>query len=134
MPRPKAETPKSTVAHVRLTVDEAKAFEAAVRKVGQVRSRVLRRAIREIVTCGPDLFDDGLEEFSRLRFELRAIGRNLNQITRAINAGKDEDLLHIERVAEEVNDRVGRVETQVSQLLQSTRRRWVRVLGDGPNA
>lgn len=128
MARPKAFDSKTAVTHVRLTAEEARAFEAAVRQVGQVRARVLRRAVREIITRSPDLFDDGLEEFSRLRFELRAIGRNLNQITRAINSGEEEDLQHIEAVTQAVSEQVGRIDERVSHLLMSTRRRWVRVL------
>jgi hypothetical protein len=127
MARPRARDPKTRSTRVRLTDAEFAAFEEAAQKIGTVRARVMRRAVREIITRGPDLFDDGLAEFNAMRRELAAIGRNLNQITRAINSGDEPELRHIEAVTMAVSDQVERVEGQVARVVKNARTRWVSV-------
>ena len=89
MPRPKTKPPKvrSRVAGIRLREDEWAGLTQLAADIGQPPSRIIRRLIREALTGGPDYFDDGLLELSRMRGELAAIGRNLNQLSRAANQG-----------------------------------------------
>ncbi len=89
MPRPKAASPKvrSQAVRVRLREEERAAFQQFAAQVGQTPSRIIRRLIREAITAGPDYFDDGLRELHRMRTELAAIGRNLNQLVRATHQG-----------------------------------------------
>ena len=89
MPRPKAKAPKvrSRAAAIRLREDEWAGLKELAATLGQPPSRIIRRLIREALTGGPDYFDDGLLELRRMRAELAAIGRNLNQLSRAANQG-----------------------------------------------
>ena len=85
--KPKA-APRSSMVHVRLHDPEAAALKALAENLGQSPSRIIRRLIREAITGGPDYFKDELVELSRMSRELAAIGRNLNQLSRAANRGE----------------------------------------------
>lgn len=89
MGRPKVKAPKvrSRAAAIRLREDEWTGLKDLAATLGQPPSRVMRRLIREAVTGGPDYFNDGVRELERLIRELAAIGRNLNQLSRAANQG-----------------------------------------------
>ena len=89
MPRPKAKAPKvrSKMAFVRLRAEEEAGLKELAATLGQPPSRIIRRLIREAVTGGPDYFNDGVHELERMSRELAAIGRNLNQLSRAANQG-----------------------------------------------
>ena len=89
MPRPKAKpgAVRSKMAFVRLRADEDAGLKKLAADLGQAPSRIMRRLIREALTGGPDYFDDGLLELRRMRTELAAIGRNLNQLARTANQG-----------------------------------------------
>ena len=83
-PRP---APRSGMVHVRLYVHEAAALKQLAAHLGQSPSRLIRRLIREAITGGPDYFKDELVDLRRVSRELAAIGRNLNQLSRAANQG-----------------------------------------------
>ena len=89
MPRPKAKpgAVRSKMAFVRLRAEEDAGLKKLAADLGQAPSRIMRRLIREALTGGPDYFDDGLLELRRMRTELAAIGRNLNQLARTANQG-----------------------------------------------
>lgn len=86
-PKSKPAAARSRVAFVRLREEEDAGLKELAATLGQPPSRIIRRLIREALTGGPDYFDDGLLELSRMRGELAAIGRNLNQLSRAANQG-----------------------------------------------
>ena len=56
--------------------------------LGETPSRIIRRLVREALNGGPDYFDDGLIDLRRMHRELASIGRNLNQMTKAVNRGR----------------------------------------------
>ena len=86
--RPRATTPKSEALRVRLITDEKEAFEALAASLEVSPSKLLRRMIHEAVGAGPALFDDGVVALVDAGNAVSAVGRNINQITRAINSGK----------------------------------------------
>lgn len=90
MGRPKVagQDRRSRVVGIRLREQEWAAFRQFAARIDQKPARVARRLIREAVTAGPDYFDDGLLELHRMRVELGAIGRNLNQLVRVANQGE----------------------------------------------
>ena len=90
MPRPKTKPPKvrSRAAAIRLREDEWAGLTQLAETLGQPPSRIIRRLIREAITGGPDYFNDGVSELERMISELAAIGRNLNQLSRAANQGR----------------------------------------------
>ena len=90
MPRPKSTPPKvrSRAAAIRLREEEWVGLQQLAETLGQPPSRIIRRLIREALNGGPDYFDDGVSELGRMISELAAIGRNLNQLSRAANQGR----------------------------------------------
>lgn len=93
MGRPKAnpQQRRSRMVHVRVREEEWAAFQRFATLIDQKPSRILRRLLREAITAGPDYFDDGLLELRRMRNELAAIGRNLNQLVRTAHQGAAVD-------------------------------------------
>ena len=89
MPRPKSKLSevRSRVVGLRLREQEWAGLKTLAAQLGQPPSRLLRRLLREALTGGPDYFTDELRELHRMRVELSAIGRNLNQLARAANQG-----------------------------------------------
>ena len=90
MGRPKSKPSEihSKMAGVRLREEEWAGLAQLAENLGETPSRVIRRLIREALTGGPDYFDDGLIDLRRMHRELASIGRNLNQMTKAVNRGQ----------------------------------------------
>ena len=86
-PKSNATEVRSRMAFVRLREAEWVGLKQLAAALDQPPSRIMRRLIREALTGGPDYFDDGLLELRRMRTELAAIGRNLNQLSRTANQG-----------------------------------------------
>ena len=100
MPRPKNrpdEGPSRSV-HVRLHPQELAGLTALGRALQLPPSRIHRRLIREAINGGPDYFDDGVHELRLTHVHLAAVGRNLNQLVKAVNRGDlvlSEDLYRV---------------------------------------
>lgn len=119
--------PVSATLHVRLSPDEHAAVNLLARRLGVPVSRLLRRAIREMATGGPDLFDDGVEALSRLAAGLSALDRTLR--TRAVLARGASDELQTVRAEVEM------VRSLLAALVHSSRSRWLPcTLGDATDA
>ena len=73
---------------MRLIDHEKAAFNALAETLGVPPSTLLRRMVREAVSAGPTLFKDDLGPVIDASNEVSAVGRNINQIARAINSGK----------------------------------------------
>ncbi len=78
---------KDEAVRTRIRSDEKKAFTRLANELGVTPSRLQRRLIREAINAEADLFDPGLGALSEASNQLRSVGRNLNQIARAVNAG-----------------------------------------------
>src|ERR1035438_7681767 len=75
-------------AHVRLHEIEDRALQQFVDHLGTTRSKLLKKIIRELIGLGPDLLDQEWKAFEDLVYQLAAVGRNLNQLLKAIHTGK----------------------------------------------
>lgn len=64
----------------RVMPDELAALKAVAAREGVTVSRLLRRAVREMVTGGPDFFDDGTALMSELAHELAEVQRELARL------------------------------------------------------
>ena len=78
---------KSEAVRVRLDEDEKEAFTRLADKLGVKPSILHRRLIKEAVDEGPEVFENELAALLDANVQLSAIGRNINQIARAINQG-----------------------------------------------
>ena len=76
---------------VRVTNDERAALEAVAAELGISMSEVVRRAAVALMGAGPTLDGDERDEVAHLTGELNAVGRNLNQVARALNSGRFRD-------------------------------------------
>ena len=73
-----AGAPFSEALRFRVTSEELAGIKAVATREGVTVSRLLRRAVREMVSGGPDFFDDGTAQMSELARELAAIQRLLS--------------------------------------------------------
>lgn len=78
---------KSEAVRVRLDKDEKDAFTRLADRLGVKPSILHRRLIKEAVDEGPEVFEKELAALLDANVQLSAIGRNINQIARAINQG-----------------------------------------------
>lgn len=86
-PKKRDTTAYSEVTRVRLRQAELAGLQALGKALGLSPSRIIRCLIREAINGGPDFFDNGEVELRTMRQHLTAIGRNLNQLARAVNRG-----------------------------------------------
>ena len=112
---------------IRLNVDEEKILlelAAALRETS--RSCVVRRMIRESGGQGPDLLGEGLHTFREGIRQQAAMGRNLNQIARALNGGRVPDIPINSQLLPAVSAQVAGLKTELIEIVLRSRHRWVR--------
>lgn len=82
-----AKRPKTAVLHVRLTAQEHEAFMGFCAHAQLTPSEAIRRFVREAAFLGPTFEGEARAEIVALTRQLRALGANLNQAVRHMNAG-----------------------------------------------
>jgi len=113
----------SRMSHVRLLESEHAQFEAAAKRLGQPRSMLLRRAVRDIIDRPANLLDQELGALAEAVYQLKAVGRNLNQLTYAVHLGK---VGMVEPAAlDAVRAAVIALDARVTDLIQKSRLRRV---------
>jgi hypothetical protein len=122
----------STAVQLRLTPAERTALRALASARGETVARLLRRAVREIVTGGPDLFDDGLKLLSETARQLAAAGRNLNQIAATLNSGDYAYGSDIANANRELRIAVNDTQARYADLVRASRERWLSVTAGPP--
>lgn len=110
----------------RLNESEAMAFNDCANHLGETRSRLLRKLVREFINHPyPDLLNN---EQAMIRVVIRylaGISRNLNQITAAINAGKLSHRNIDQGYLDEIKKHVDTVKNEFLKYLEITRKRLV---------
>lgn len=115
----------SRMAHVRLPVTEYEQFAIAAKRLGDTRSNLLRRAVREIIQQPANLLEKELAGLDEAVYQLKAVGRNLNQLTRAIHMGELKDGEIGAAVLEEIRLTVDQLDKRVAELIEKSRLRRV---------
>ena len=114
--------------NTRLTDEEDHGLAAVQKKRNVTRARLLRKLIRELIGQGPDLLPDELKSFREAVRQVGALGRNLNQAVRAMNAGKagaaDLDAESLKTLL----DSVHQLEEELVRVVNRSRKRWVEAL------
>jgi len=127
MGRPKrraADGPSQSV-HVRLHPQERAGLQALGQALQLPPSRIHRRLLREAINGGPDFFENGIRELRTMRQHLAAIGRNLNQLTRAVNRGDVIDGADLRRVINAGRVQVAAVEAlHLRTVAAAAQRAW----------
>ena len=114
----------SHVLHVRLPLNEHAAFTAVAIRLRESRSRLLRRAVRDIIGRPANLLDHELAALVEAVYQLKAVGRNLNQLMQAVHVGK----VTVTNVAEleSVRASVKTLDARITDLVTASRLRGVR--------
>lgn len=120
-----ADTELSRMAHVRLPVAEYEQFTLVAKRRGDTRSNLLRRAVREIIQQPADLLEKELAGLDEAVYQLKAVGRNLNQITRAIHMGELKEGDIGAAPLDEIRLAVDRLDKRVTELIEKSRLRRV---------
>lgn len=115
--RPKVAEPRTEVLRIRLTEAEREALKRLAEQVGERPSVLARRILREASQPGSvTLFDEDGRAVRNASMELARVGRNLNQIAKAVNRGTAvldpdvrEDLEDTLREVRHVRDRVAEI-------------------------
>lgn len=111
---------------IRLNEDEDRAFVQLAQTVGEkTRSRLIRKMIREAIGQGPDLFHEDLASFRDAVRQLGALGRNLNQIAHALNAGSLNGVALESNLLRAVEHQVTTLKNELKAIVLRTRHRWV---------
>lgn len=116
---------------VRLTVDEMERLRALADAQGVPVSRLLRRAVREMVNDAPDPFDDGVLAMRETAKQLAAIGRNLNQLVASVNSGDYAYASDIVASVKDVRAAVEEARARYARLVEASRKRWLTAKGQG---
>jgi hypothetical protein len=82
---------RAVVAHVRMNAEEHARFAEVCRDRGITISTGLRRLAREASAFGPSLDGQSAQDVRRMIAEWKAVGVDLNQVVRAMNAGRLSD-------------------------------------------
>ena len=80
----------------RVSEDEYKRFEKKVEKSKMTKSEIMRKAIleKEIIV---------IDDIKELVLEMKAIGINLNQLTRKVNSGETENIKELQEMKIELD-------------------------------
>lgn len=110
---------KDRVAHIRFSPEEFSAIEASAARAGLTVSAFVRSLSLEGAGVAPFLNDADRAILATLGQDLGAIGRNLNQVARALNA---EGSVRASDVAGRIDDARAAAMTIAAELAHMTRR------------
>lgn len=116
---------KTEALRVRITDEEQSGLKKRAASIDTTPSKVMRRLLREFLNGAPDYFEDGLQELRATHRELAAIGRNLNQLVRAVNAGEIVSTSEIAPELDAVREGVRKVEEVYRAGVERVRGRGV---------
>lgn len=109
-------------AEIRLTPSELSAVDGRAEVEGCSRSTWLVNVVRGTLTKQPQMGMREIDSLGESNYQLLAIGRNLNQIARRLNEGRDDviTIKYIERLAEEFRSHT----KKVSKVMGASIERW----------
>lgn len=102
----------------RLDLDEAdhRLLVAAATQFGLPQSEVTRRLIRAALDVGPALSRDNAEVVAELSSQIRAVGRNLAQVVKAINEGRAVKLEDARPIFEILHQRISAIDGELTAM------------------
>ncbi len=115
----------SKVTYLRLTESEHREFAVAAKRLRDSRANLLRRAVCEIINRPADLLEQELVGLDEAVYQLCAVGRNLNQITRAMHQGELKDGQIDAVLIEELKQTVDQLANRVTEVIEKSRLRRV---------
>jgi predicted DNA-binding protein len=92
----------------------------------KTRSKMIRKIIIEAAGQGPSLSDDNLDSFREGVRQLAALGRNINQIARAVNSGQAQGCPWEPDLMNATVRCVVDLQKVVADIVLRSRNRWVK--------
>ena len=89
---------------------------AASARFGLSQSEVTRRLIRAALDVGPALSHDNAQTVAELSSQIRAVGRNLAQVVKAINEGRAVRLEDARAIFEILHRRISAVDGELTAM------------------
>ena len=123
--------PRSTITKtLRLTPQELAGLKERAGELGLSTNALLVKMVREVLGATPELLNDDVQALADANAQVHAVGRNLNQLVRAVNGGRGKGV-HIDHaylgvIAETVSVTLA----EIQKLAQRQRERWVFLDGD----
>lgn len=112
------------IATFRISAPEKQALAEFAADCNLSVNAVIVKVLREVLDAGPYLIADDLSELSEATQQLAAIGRNLNQIVRAINSNHDRKIAIDADYLASINAHVDGVAAAVGRLMERQKERW----------
>ena len=120
-----SETQKRMV-NVRMNEAEALAFRLLAEHLQTTRSRLLRKVIREAIGEGPDLLFQEFKVMDDAVYQVAAIGRNLNQLVRAVHTGQVKAMPQEQALMGDILNRIESLKKEIFIVIDRSRNRTVR--------
>ncbi|WP_179258250.1 plasmid mobilization protein [Caballeronia sordidicola] len=111
---------------IRLTWEEHRTVKRVATLAGFSINSWIASLARAQLTVQPQLGQHELEKLAESNTRLLAIGRNLNQIARALNAAPTEQTVYRVDVVEALSEAIKSHTAAVSAVIQSNVQRWSR--------
>ena len=138
MGRPKLpnDQKKSGIFTLRMKPEEHEQFLLYSESIGIKRNQILLKIIRELLNDEVHLTKPEAQEFQKAVAQLTAIGRNLNQLTRATNkavmAGEMlPKKLQETQLFDSIHAQIGELKSELNRVLDHSEQRWLRSISDG---
>ena len=108
---------KSEGMYLRLTKSDMAAMKNTAQNTNLSVPEFVRRSVRLVLHGQADISRNDMKALTRLLREINAIGRNLNQITRRLNARTDIDATRLTDAHDQLNDQLREVRGAQQQII-----------------
>ncbi len=116
-----AKTPTTTF---RISALEKQALAEFAEDCGMSVNAVIVKVLREVIGAGPHLLADDMEVVHDAAQQLAAMGRNLNQIVRAMNRNPGGNITVDSEYLTVVKDHVDQVAIAFGHVIDQQKIRW----------
>ncbi len=110
---------------IRLTEDEDSLVRQHAASTGYSVQRWIVALIRGQLRKSPDFGQRELEALGESNYQLLSIGRNLNQIARALNANPGSRAAYNEEIIHQLRQYIERHTKLAAQLIEASTQRWL---------
>jgi len=122
--------PTRTPIRVKLTPMEREALKARAEAIGLTTHGLMVKVVREIIGGLPELLNDDVDVLGDANAQAQAIGRNLNQLVRAVNTGRAKGVRIDNEYLELVATNVNAIAAGIREVCERQRNRWVPIIGE----
>lgn len=109
---------------IRLTLSEREKLDAHAAAAGFSTPKWIVALIRGHLTQGPQLGQHELEKLGQSNYQLIALGRNLNQIAKALNTQPEDTTVYRLDLIQDLEQAIKQHVQQVSAVLLGNAERW----------